>query len=203
MLLRAAAGCCAADSGLSACAGRRAAKSQTRARSPVRITRRDFLPAVFPRRTRKKQRRSTSKGKSWLGKKQFDAALQKVKAARAISPLDTVYAIGSRRRSRRRWPPRRCARAIRRCWPAIADAALAAFRRAAEIDPTNEYAQQRLHDALPAPRAWYGAVSRQPRRDPAGAHGGSAAALSSGELDRGAGTICAIVWDYHGCRTRD
>ncbi len=28
--------------------------------------------------------------------------------------------------------------------------ALAAFRRATEIDPTNEYAEQRLHDALPA-----------------------------------------------------
>ncbi len=30
-------------------------------------------------------------------------------------------------------------------------AALGAFRRAAELDPTNEYAQQRLRDALPSP----------------------------------------------------
>lgn len=80
----------------------------------------------------------------------FEQALEKLQAALAISPRDTVYATA--------------AQALRQKVAAMylhqgdeaiekgdAASALAAFRRAQELDPANDYAAQRLRDVLPAP----------------------------------------------------
>jgi type II secretory pathway component GspD/PulD (secretin) len=83
-------------------------------------------------------------------KNELEPAFKIMQEVRAISPQDAVYAsaekmIGAKIVS---LEMRKGNQAMQR---SDATAALTSFRRAAEIDPTNEYAEQRLHDALPAP----------------------------------------------------
>ena len=97
-------------------------------------------------------------------KAQLDAALEKLKAARAISPLDTVYATETQAVT-----VKVAAAEMRKGNQAMlkgdAVAALRAFRRAAEVEPGNEYAQQRLRDALPpAEEAGSVRIARRPGR---------------------------------------
>lgn len=73
-----------------------------------------------------------------------------MRQVRAISPQDAMYAASEMAISQRiaSEEMREGNQAMQR---RDAPAALAAFKRAVEIDPTNDYAQQRLRDALPAP----------------------------------------------------
>lgn len=109
-----------------------------------------FSPCGIPSAARQEAKELYEHAQKLAGKKQFDLALEKVKAARAISPLDFVYAS-----FQKAIEEKLSAAALRTGNQAMlagdTAAALTAFRRALEFDPTNEYAQQRLHDALPAP----------------------------------------------------
>ena len=79
---------------------------------------------------------------------QFEQALDKLKAARAISPLDTVYSTAEQG-IRQKVAANQLRQGNQAMQQGDATAALTSFRRAMELDPTNEYALQRLHDALP------------------------------------------------------
>jgi type II secretory pathway component GspD/PulD (secretin) len=107
-----------------------------------------FPPCGISKTDKKKAKTLYEQGRKLARKKQLDAALDKLKAARAISPLDTVYTAATHAVE-----VKVVASELRKGNTAMqqgdATAALYAFRRAAEVEPTNEYAQQRLHDALP------------------------------------------------------
>ena len=79
---------------------------------------------------------------------QFDAALEKVRAARSISPADIFFATAEQliQHQAANAQVRLGDQAMQ-----IGDttAALTAFRRALELDPGNGYAEERLHAALP------------------------------------------------------
>ncbi len=83
-------------------------------------------------------------------KHKYDEALEKLKEARGLSPRDAVYAMGQTAIEEKVF-----AEELRRGNEAVKkgdkEAALLAFRRAVEISPKDEYAQQRLRDALPPP----------------------------------------------------
>jgi general secretion pathway protein D len=81
---------------------------------------------------------------------QFEQALEKLQAALAISPHDTVYATAAQglRQKVAAIHLRQGNEAIEK---GDAASALASFRRAQELDPANEYAAQRLRDVMPAP----------------------------------------------------
>jgi len=126
-----------------------AAKSNASAQ-PCSDYEKSFPPCGIPEAAQKEARTLYQQSTKLAGKKKFDLALEKVKAARAISPLDTVYASAQKATEEKL-----AAEALRKGNQAMltgdATAALVAFRQAVELDPANEYAQQRLHDALPAP----------------------------------------------------
>lgn len=109
----------------------------------------NFPTCGIPIAEQKKAKALYQESQKLAGKKQFELALEKVKAARAISLRDTVYAS-----SEKMIEEKLAAEALRKGNQAMhagdATAALADFRQAVEIDPSNEYAEQRLHDALPA-----------------------------------------------------
>jgi type II secretory pathway component GspD/PulD (secretin) len=113
----------------------------------------NFPPCGIPEAARKEAKSLYQQSTKLAAKKQFGLALEKVKAARAISPQDAVYASAQKATEEKL-----SAEALREGDQAMlagdATAALAAFRQAVEFDPTNDYAQQRLHDALPAPEAF-------------------------------------------------
>lgn len=132
-----------------------------------------FPSCGIPKAEQKRARTIYEQSQKLAAKRQFDLALMKLKAARAISPLDIVYAS-----SQKTLEKKLSAEALREGNQAMlagdTDSALAAFRQAVEVDPANEYAIQRLHDALPLPEELHGAAPRQVGRDPAGAGPGSA-----------------------------
>ena len=107
-----------------------------------------FPPCGIPKTDKKKAKALYEEARKLERKTQLDAALEKLKAARAISPLDTVYATETQAVA-----VKVAAAELRKGNQAMqkgdAVAALRAFRRAAEVEPGNEYAQQRLRDALP------------------------------------------------------
>lgn len=109
-----------------------------------------FPSCEIPKADKKKARTLYEQGVKLARKKQFDAALEKMNAARAISPLDQVYT-----RAVRTLEEQVATAEVRKGNQAMqggdAGTALGAFRRAVELDPTDEYAQQRLRDALPGP----------------------------------------------------
>lgn len=118
-----------------------------------------FPPCGIPETDQKKARTIYQQGEKLARKKQFDLALLKLQAARAISPLDTVYASAEKAIEEKL-----VAEELRKGNQAMltgdTNDALTAFRRAIEIDPENEYARQRLHDALPAPEEFAAALLR-------------------------------------------
>jgi general secretion pathway protein D len=81
---------------------------------------------------------------------QFEQALEKLQSALAISPKDTVYATAEQALRQKV-----AALHLRQGNEAIqvgdAAAAQASFRRAQELDPSNDYAAQRLRDVMPQP----------------------------------------------------
>ena len=83
---------------------------------------------------------------------QFEQALEKLQAALAISPQDTFYTTAAQglRQKVAAIQLRQGNEAIAR---GDAISAVAAFRRAQELDPANDYAAQRLRDVLPKPPA--------------------------------------------------
>jgi type II secretory pathway component GspD/PulD (secretin) len=107
-----------------------------------------FPPCGIPKADQKKSRALYQEARKLVRKKQLDAALEKLQEARAISPLDTVYMTTAQAVA-----VKVAADELRKGNLAMqkgdAVSALTAFRRAAEVEPTNEYAQQRLRDALP------------------------------------------------------
>lgn len=129
----------------------------------------DFPPCGISKTDRNRAKKLYEIGTKLSRKKRFAEALDKLKEARAISPRDVVYASGMTAVQEKL-----VAEEMRVGNKAmqIGDAtkALESFRRAAETDPTNEYAQQRLRDALPAPeefsavklRAVMGEIRLQP-----------------------------------------
>ncbi len=122
----------------------------------------NFHPCGVPETEQQNATKLYRQSLKLVRKKQLEPALEKVKAARAISPLDVVYAS-----TQKAIEERLAAAALREGNQAMltadAPAALAAFRRAAELDPENEYAQQRLHDAEPAPEESGGAAQQHAR----------------------------------------
>jgi general secretion pathway protein D len=98
---------------------------------------------------------------------QFEQALEKLHAALAISPRDTLYATAEQA-VREKVAATQVRLGDLAMQQGDATAALSAFRRALELDPANSYASQRLQDALPpAPAA--GAPSAYPPAPAAGA----------------------------------
>lgn len=108
----------------------------------------NFPPCGVPEADQNKSRTFFLQGEKLARKKQFDLALEKLKAARAISPRERVYAT-AQKAIEERLASEELRKGNQAMLTGDVNAALAAFRRALEIDPTNEYAQQRLHDALP------------------------------------------------------
>lgn len=89
-------------------------------------------------------------------KKQFELALSKVKEARDVSPHDIFYE-SAQKLIEIKVVSAAMSTGNQALLKGDAKTALASFGRAAEIDPTNEYAQQRLRDAMPAKES-FGAV---------------------------------------------
>jgi len=83
-----------------------------------------------------------------LRQDRYDAALLKLAQARAISPRDVLFATAEQT-VRSQYAANQLRLGDQAVQLGDAKAALAAFRRALEIDPGNDYAAQRLHDALP------------------------------------------------------
>ena len=107
-----------------------------------------FPPCGIPKPERNKAKALYQEARKLVRRKQLDAALEKLQEARAISPLDTVYMTATQAVA-----VKVAAAELRKGNLAMqkgdAVGALNAFRRAAEVEPANEYAEQRLRDALP------------------------------------------------------
>jgi general secretion pathway protein D len=110
----------------------------------------DFPHCGISKTDKKKARALYVLGTKLAQKHKYDQALEKLKEARALSPRDAVYATGQTAIEEKV-----LAEQLRKGNEAMKkgdkEAALLAFRRAAEISPGDEYAQQRLRDALPPP----------------------------------------------------
>jgi type II secretory pathway component GspD/PulD (secretin) len=118
-----------------------------------------FPPCGIPKADKKKAKTLYEEGLKLAKHQHFEEALQKLKAALAISPLDTVYktveqGVGEKV----------AANYLNKGNQALQSgdkaAAVAAFRQAVEINPANEYAEQRLQDALPPPEEFASAMLR-------------------------------------------
>ena len=136
--------------GSSAGTGRHCQERSQERREPTTLLglRQEVSPLRHSHGSPEKSKDTVRRSQKLAGKKQLDAALDKVTAARTISPLDMVYAS-----AQKRLEGKLADKALREGNQAMlagdTAAALAAFRRAAELDPANDYAEQRLHDALP------------------------------------------------------
>ncbi len=126
-----------------------APKSDTRLQ-PCSDYEQGFPPCALPEADQNKAKKIFREGEKLARKKQFDLALEKLKAAREISPRERIY-VSAEKAIEERLATEELHKGNQAMLSGDVNAALAAFRRAVEIDPTNEYAQQRLHDAMPAP----------------------------------------------------
>jgi tetratricopeptide (TPR) repeat protein len=109
-----------------------------------------FPPCGIPEADQNKAEQIFHQGEKLARKMKLDLALVKLQAARAISPRERVYA-AAEKAIEERLVTEELRKGNQAMLTGDANGALAAFRRALEFDPTNEYALQRLHDALPAP----------------------------------------------------
>jgi tetratricopeptide (TPR) repeat protein len=98
----------------------------------------------------KKARLLYQKAMRFAKEQEMEEALKAMREVRAISPKDAVYA-GAEKAVEEKIIALKMREGNQAMQRGDAKAALEAFRRAAELDPTNDYALQRLHDALPAP----------------------------------------------------
>lgn len=86
-----------------------------------------------------------------LAKKQaLEEALKAMRQVRAFSPKDAVYS-GAEKSIEEKIIALKMREGNQAMQRGDAKTALEAFRRATELDPANDFALQRLHDALPAP----------------------------------------------------
>jgi general secretion pathway protein D len=109
-----------------------------------------FPPCGLSKTEIKKTKQLYKSAVKLVKKRQFEAAYKILQEVRSISPQDEVYAASEKAVGQKivTAEMRNGNEAMQR---GDATAALKAFGRAAQIDPTNEYALQRLGDALPAP----------------------------------------------------
>jgi type II secretory pathway component GspD/PulD (secretin) len=127
-----------------------AVKATPLAAQPCSDYEKSFPPCGISKTDKKRAKNLYEQGTKLARKKQLDQALTKLKEARAISPLDAVYA-SAQRAIEEKVVSEELAKGNKAMQKGDAVTALGSFRRATEIDPTNEFAQQRLRDALPAP----------------------------------------------------
>jgi type II secretory pathway component GspD/PulD (secretin) len=111
---------------------------------------RGFPPCGIPKADKRKARALYEQGLKLARRQQFDEALMKLKAARAISPLDVVYQTVEKALAEK-VVATELTKGNQAMQQGDTKAALEMFRHAVEIDPSNEYAEQRLRDVLPAP----------------------------------------------------
>jgi type II secretory pathway component GspD/PulD (secretin) len=138
----------------SLCAGETPAKTETAAQ-PCSDYEKGFPSCGISKSENKKAQELYEQGTKLARKQQYDAAIEKLNAARAISPRDAIYA-GAVRAVEEQIAGAELHKGNKAMQSGDTGTALEAFRRAAGIDPANEYAQQRLRDALPAPEALVG-----------------------------------------------
>jgi type II secretory pathway component GspD/PulD (secretin) len=119
----------------------------------------NFPPCDLSKEDRKQAKKLYGQARKLADRKQFDEALKKLQAVRAISPQDAVYA-ASEIAMREKVVSEQLRKGNKAMQQGDASTALSAFRRAAEVSPANEYAQQRLRDALPAPEEFGSAKLR-------------------------------------------
>ncbi len=118
-----------------------------------------FPPCGISKADQKKARELYRLGMKLARKKHSDEALAKVNEARAISPRDAVYAT-SQMSLRERVVSEQLRKGNLAMQKDDGATALVAFRRAAELAPTDEYVQQRLRDVLPPPEEFSSARLR-------------------------------------------
>jgi general secretion pathway protein D len=131
----------------------------------------EFPSCGISKADKKKAKQLYEQAAKLARKKQFDAALEKLNAALEISPRDVIFAMTVRAVQQQA-----AGGELRKGNQAMqhgdAAAALDAFHRAAGLDPGNQYAEQRLRDALPSPdelpgtpgfRAQLGEVRLEPK----------------------------------------
>jgi type II secretory pathway component GspD/PulD (secretin) len=109
-----------------------------------------FPPCGLSKPEQKKAKHLYEQATKLAKKKQFDEALKLMQEARVIAPQDAVYA-GAEKAIQEKVVNDSMRKGNKAMQQGDANTALGAFRRAAGLDPSNEYAQQRLRDALPAP----------------------------------------------------
>jgi type II secretory pathway component GspD/PulD (secretin) len=134
------------------------AASAQNAAQPCSDHEKSFPSCGISKANKKKANQLYKQAMKLARKKQFDDALNNLKDARAISPLDTVYS-SAEKAIQEKVVAENMGRGNKAMQTGDASTALTSFRRAAEVDPTNEYAQQRLRDALPAHTDLGGAAS--------------------------------------------
>src|SRR6266568_2253650 len=110
----------------------------------------DFPPCGISKADRKKAKALYELGTRLAHSQKYDEALEKLKDARSLSPRDAVYAT-AQTAIQEKVLSEQLRKGNQAMQKGDKEAALLAFRRAAEISPGDEYAQQRLRDALPPP----------------------------------------------------
>jgi type II secretory pathway component GspD/PulD (secretin) len=120
------------------------------ANQPCSDYEKNFPSCGISKADKQKAKKLYEQGTKLAREKHFDAALEKVRAAQAISPRDMVYATAVQA-VQEQVSAGELRKGNKAMLSGDANSALGAFRRAAELDPTNEYAQQRLRDAFPPP----------------------------------------------------
>jgi general secretion pathway protein D len=148
----------------------------------------DFPPCGISKADRNQAKKLYEMGTKLSRKRQYAEALNKLKEARELSPRDVVYA-SAQTAVQERLVAEEMRTGNKAMQIGDATKALESFRRAAETDPSNEYAQQRLRDALPAPEEFGSvklrAVMGEIRLKPApGAHDFEFKGSSADVLDR-------------------
>jgi len=119
----------------------------------------NFPPCDLSKADRKQAKKLYGQAKKLAERKQFEEALKKLQDVRAISPQDAVYA-AAETAIQEKVVSGQLRTGNKAMQQGDGSTALSAFRRAVEISPTNEYAQQRLRDALPAPEEFGSAKLR-------------------------------------------
>lgn len=110
----------------------------------------NFPPCGLSKEDKRKAKKLYQLATKLARQKHFDEALNKLQEVRTISPQDAVYA-AAQTAIQEKVVSEQLHKGNKAMQTGDGSTALSAFRRAAEVSPTNEYAQQRLRDALPAP----------------------------------------------------
>jgi type II secretory pathway component GspD/PulD (secretin) len=109
-----------------------------------------FPPCGIPKADKKKAKALYEQGLKLAKHHQLEEALLKLKAALAISPLDKVYK-SAEQEIAEKVAATYLSKGNEALQKGDRTAAVVAFQQASELNPANEYATQRLQDALPPP----------------------------------------------------